>query len=170
MADKDLIEDWSIYEPLKHALRLGEKEANGVFKNDEEPFVARHIRAMLRMRGTVEEATTAIVTHWRDEKIPELKEAVAKVDRNAKALRSRYKASVERLRRERVMPKDVELEKIQRYEAHLERGLHKALERLQALQEARTAVPSTINLAVLQGGYREPGMASFGNSAIPHDG
>ena len=106
------------------------------------------------------------MAHWRDEKIPELSEKAAKGDRHVKALRSRYKAAVERLRRARVIPNDFELEKIQRYEAHLERGLHKALERLQALQEARGANPTTINLAVVQGTYREPEMASFGNSAI----
>ena len=139
MADKDIIEDWSIYEPLKHSLRLGEKEAGAVFKDDEEPFKARHIRAMLRMRGTVEETTTAIVTHWQDEKIPELRAKVAKADRNVKALRARYKSAVGRLRCERVIPTESELDKIQRYEAHSERGLHKALERLQTLQEARAA-------------------------------
>jgi hypothetical protein len=166
MADKELIEDWSIYEPLKHALRLGEKEVDGVFKDEEEPFKARHLRAMLRMRGNVEETTTAIVAHWRDEKIAELREKAAKADRNVKALRTRYKGAIERRRRAMVIPNDFALEKIQRYEAHLERGLHKALERLQALQEARGANPPTINLAVVQGGYREPEMASFGNSAI----
>ena len=169
MGENDLIEDWTIYEPLKHALRLEEKETDGVFKNEDEPFRARHLRAMLRMRGAVEETAIAISAHWRDEKIPELSEKAAKADRHAKALRSRYKAAVERLCRARVIPNEFELDKIQRYEAHLERGLHKALERLQTLQEGRGANPTTINLAVVQGAYREPEMASFGNSAILGD-
>jgi hypothetical protein len=68
--------------------------------------------------------------------------------------------AMERLRLSHGLPDEAALEKIQRYEAHLERGLHKALERLQALQEARGANPTTINLAVVQGAYREPEMAS----------
>jgi len=47
-----------------------------------------------------------------------LKAAVAKANRKVKALRSRYKSAVERLRRARVIPKDVELDKIQRDGAH----------------------------------------------------
>ena len=131
MADKDVIDDWSIFEPLKHALRLGVKETSGIFKNDEKPFMARHIHAMIRMRGSVDETTTAIVTHWRDVKIPELKKAAANAGRNVKALGSRYRSVVERLRRARVIPRDIDLANIQRYESQLERGLHKAIERLQ---------------------------------------
>jgi hypothetical protein len=170
MADIDLIDDWTIYDPLKKALRLEDSETDKVFKDEDEPFTARHLRVMLRMRGKLEEITTAVAIHWRDEKIPELREHAAKAERQFKSLQRRYKSAVERLRRMRVIPKDVELDKIQRYEAHLERGLHKALDRLQMLQDTRGANPPTINLAVVQGAYRDPEMASFGNSAIEAGG
>ena len=102
---------------------------------------------------------------WQ-QKQEEATEKLRRLRSKQKGLTRRYKAALERRRLSRGIPDDSALDKIQRYEAHLERGLHKALERLQSLQEARTAIPSTINLAVVQGGYREPEMASFGNSAI----
>ncbi len=40
MKDEDIIEDWSIYEPLKQDLRLGEKELEKLFKDEDEPFAA----------------------------------------------------------------------------------------------------------------------------------
>jgi hypothetical protein len=170
MKDEDHIEDWSIYDPLKQDLRLGDKDLENLFKNEDEPFTARHVRTMLKKRGSVDEISSGMIAHWRDRKIPELRVKAAKAEKGYKALCRRYKAALDRRRLFCGLPDDSALDKIQRYEAHLERGLHKALERLQALQEGRTAVPSTINLAVVQGGYREPEMASFGNSAIEADG
>ena len=38
MSDTDLIEDWTIFDPLKSALRLGDSETNKVFKDEDEPF------------------------------------------------------------------------------------------------------------------------------------
>jgi hypothetical protein len=166
MADDARIYDWTIYEPLRKTLGLSGKETDRIFKDDDEPFEARHLRFMLQMRGPVEETADSIAKHWRDEKIPELREAVAKADRRAKALLRRYNAAIERLSRSRVIPSDLELQKIQRYESHLERGLHKAIGSLQTLQEARGAPPPTINLAVVQNAYGGSEMASFGNSSV----
>jgi hypothetical protein len=45
---------------------------------------------------------------------------------------------LERLSRERLLPDEKTLEKIARYEAHLSRGLYKALHELEALQARRT--------------------------------
>jgi hypothetical protein len=166
MKDEDLIEDWSIYDPLKQDLRLGDKDLEKLFKDEDEPFAARHVRTMLKKRGTVDEVASAMIAHWRDKKIPELRVKAAKAEKGYKALCRRYKAALERRRRASGLPREEDLDKIQRYEAHLERGLHKALERLQARQEARGANPTTTNLAVVQGAYHEPPMASFGNSTI----
>ncbi len=77
---------------------------------------------------------------------------------------------MERLRLSRGLPDEADLDKIQRYEAHLERGLYKALERLQTLQEARGAVPSShkpaVALAVIQPPPVNGEMGSFGSFAI----
>jgi hypothetical protein len=165
MADKDSVEH-AIYEPLREDLHLTEKELGKIFTDDDEPFMARDVRSMLKTRGTLAEISEEMATYWREKKIPDLRNKTAKAEKNQKALVRRYKAAVERLRLSRGLPEDAALEKIQRYEAHLERGLHKALERLQTLQEGRGANPTTINLAVVQGAYREPEMASFGNSSV----
>jgi hypothetical protein len=49
--------------------------------------------------------------------------------------------------RERLLPDDKTVEKIARYEAHLSRGLYKALHELEALQARRTG--GTVPLARL---------------------
>ena len=59
MKEDDHIEDFSIYDPLREDLRLTDKDLEKLFKDDDEPFVARHIRTMLKKRGTVEEITTS---------------------------------------------------------------------------------------------------------------
>ena len=45
---------------------------------------------------------------------------------------------LERMSRERLLPDDKTLEKVARYEAHLSRGLYKALHELEALQVRRS--------------------------------
>jgi hypothetical protein len=45
---------------------------------------------------------------------------------------------LERMSRERLLPDEKTLEKVARYEAHLSRGLYKALHELEALQVRRT--------------------------------
>jgi hypothetical protein len=86
----------------------------------------------------------------------------------------RYEAALERLRVSRGLPDQSTLDKIQRYEAHLERGLHRALDRLQRLQEARGAVPSghgpAMAVAVIQAAPEAAGMGSFGSFAIEGGG
>jgi hypothetical protein len=167
--DADLFskEEWPVYDALKEDLELGEDQANKVFKSEAENFAVRHARAMLKMRGDAEEVRKGMVAYWRDEKIPELRGKTAKAKKVLKSILRRYEAALDRLRQARGLPDEAALDKIQRYEAHLERGLHKALERLQALQEARGAIPSphkpAVALAVVQalGGVGE--MASFGS-------
>jgi len=45
---------------------------------------------------------------------------------------------LERMGRERLLPDEKTLEKVARYEAHLSRGLYKALHELEALEARRT--------------------------------
>ena len=137
--DADLFskEEWPIYDVLKEDLELTTKQTDGLFKTEDENFAVHHVRSMLKMKGTVEDVTKGMLAYWRDEKIPELREAVAKAKKVCKSVRHRYKAALDRLRLSRGLPDEAAVDKIQRYEAHLERGFHKALERLQALQEAR---------------------------------
>jgi hypothetical protein len=168
--DEDRIphEDWPVWDALKQDLELGDL-ADKVFVGEED-FEVRHIRMTLKMKGKEEEIRQSLMAHWRDEKIPELRKQVVKAKRALKGVLRRYEAALERLRLSRGLPDGVALEKIQRYEAHLERGLHRALGRLQALQEARGAVPSSrkpsVTVAVVQAAPEAAGMASFGSFAI----
>jgi hypothetical protein len=170
MANEDEFEDWNLYEFLKDDFRFGEEELARIFKGEDDGrFRARHSRKMIlaRVEGKAEAKSlgTTLGAAWH-QKQDEATEKLRRLRSKHKGLTRRYKAALERRRLSGGIPDDAALDKIQRYEAHLERGLHKALERLQTHQEARTAVPSTINLAVVQGAYREPEMGSFGNFPI----
>jgi hypothetical protein len=128
-----------------------------------------------KMKGKEDEIRTGLVEHWRETKIPEFQEEAEEARSNYEAVRSRYQAALDRLRRARGLPNEAALDKIQRYEGHLERGLHKALERLLTLQEARGAcVPSShkpaVAIAVIQNGQGTGEMGSFGSFASGTDG
>ena len=165
MQDEDRIEDWSIFEPLKNDLGLEADQTDDLFEDEDAPFVARHVRAMLRMRGAVDEITDSMATHWRDTKIPELRGKADTARKAHQELCRRYEAALDRRRRAHGLPRPDDLDRIQRYEAHLERGLHKALDRLRDLQEGRGAVPPrgpSVALAVIQAGRGEPAEALVG--------
>ena len=72
----------------------------------------------------------------------ELLEAAAEKARldviSAKQAVGRVEKDLERMSRERLLPDERTLEKVARYEAHLSRGLYKALHELEALQARRT--------------------------------
>ena len=53
----------------------------------------------------------------------------------------RVEKDLERMSRERLLPDEKTLEKVTRYEAHLSRGLYKALHELEALQTKRSGGP-----------------------------
>jgi hypothetical protein len=56
----------------------------------------------------------------------------------------RVERDLERMSRERLLPDEKTLEKVARYEAHLSRGLYKALHELEALQARRTGVAAPL--------------------------
>ena len=58
--------------------------------------------------------------------------------KKAKETAEEVERDLERMGRERLLPDEKTLEKIARYEAHLSRGLYKALHELEALQARRT--------------------------------
>jgi hypothetical protein len=66
---------------------------------------------------------------------------------SAKQAVERVEKDLEKMSRERLLPDDKTLEKVARYEAHLSRGLYKALHELEALQARRTG--GTVPLARL---------------------
>jgi hypothetical protein len=101
-----------------------------------EGWTAGLVRAVI---GAIAQAT--------DEEPEELLEAATKEAR-FKAERAKLEAEkvardLGNMARERLLPDDKTLEKVARYEAHLSRGLYKALHELEALQARRTggAVP-----------------------------
>jgi hypothetical protein len=58
--------------------------------------------------------------------------------KKAKQSAEEVERDLERMSRERLLPDERTLEKVARYEAHLSRGLYKALHELEALQARRT--------------------------------
>jgi hypothetical protein len=87
-------------------------------------------------------AVVEVIAEATDEEPEELLEAAIR-STQWKAERSKLEAEkVERdlrnMARERLLPDEKILERIARYEAHLSRGLYKALHELEALQARRT--------------------------------
>jgi len=134
---------WEFAEDLMHAVSVDEKTASKLEKEcetNESGFVSRHALDLLTRKGNPEEMTKSLAEFWREGR-KDFEKAIRKAAGKYKRALRRYEAALERLRGSRGLPDEAVLDKIQRYEAHLERGLHKALERLQTLQEARGAVP-----------------------------
>ncbi len=70
----------------------------------------------------------------------ERKKAELKIEKGTKML--------DRMRRERLLPPGDELDKVSRYEAHLDRSLYKAMHELQRLQAAGKGQSVPLPLAV----------------------
>lgn len=167
MEDEAAITDWTIYEPLKRDLRLGDSQTEKIFKGDED-FAVRHVRAMLKIHGTVDQVTAGILALWREQKLPKLEAAAASARKKAHTLGRRYESALDRLACGRGIPNETNLEKVTRYESHLWRIIHRALDRLREFQEMRGAVPTkgpSIAVAVVQtGGDKEMGL--IGKNAL----
>jgi hypothetical protein len=146
MHDEDALPDWTLFEVLRDDLRTSEDTIEQIFRGEDNqsPFLARHARQMIANRmgegDDIEELRAALTVAW-DKKLQQLEKDASRLESIHKNLARRYKAALERNRRARGLPGPDDLDRIQRYEAHLERGLHKALDRLHDLQAARGAVP-----------------------------
>jgi hypothetical protein len=170
MADGDAFPSWELYETLRDSLRFKEKELDRLFAGEEAgPFLARHARAMLAKHGDPSEVAGAMVGIWR-EKAREYEAKARKAERHHRSVTRRYRGAIERRRRENGLPGAPDLDRIQRYEAHLERGLHKALERLRDLKQMRGAAPPpapAVAVAVVQAGTAPgPEASPFGRIAL----
>ena len=176
MEDGDAFPEWDpLYEELRKAVHIPEETLGRLFEEEdtEGPFLARHARMMLATGGPVPEIAEIVAEYWREGRGG--LEAKAHALRKAhRGLRRRYKAALDRRRRANGLPGPEDLDRLQRYEAHLERGLHKALDRLRDLQEGRGAVPPrgpSVAVAVVQAGRGESAKAlvgPFGRNA--HEG
>jgi hypothetical protein len=172
MADEDAFDDWNpLYEAIKAGLAVGERDLERIFRDreDEGPFLASHARGMLAIFGDPEEGRAFLLAKCRGERAEQAEKAAGVRARYRRVAR-RYEAALERRRLAASLPSGKDLDRIQRYEAHLERGLHKALDRLRDLREARGAIPPrgpAVAVAVVQAGQAipEPQMASFGISS-----
>jgi hypothetical protein len=167
---------WEFAETLMQALNVDEQTANKFEKECETNapgFLSGHVLDLLARRGEPEEVAKSLGEFWREDRKC-LEDAVRKATATHKRTLRRYNAALERRRGCRLLPDGETLEKIQRYEAHLERGLHRALERLQTLQEARMGFASRRNpavaLAVIQATQAQSQMASIGNSQCESGG
>ena len=167
LEDEAIIEDWTIYEPLKQSLQLREREADKVFDGDET-FRARHLRTMLGMRGTVEQVTEGTLEDWQEQGLPTLKSQAAEARKKFESVRRRYESALDRLAASRGIPDESHLEKITRYESHLWRIVHRGLDRLRELQVARGAAPPkgpAVAVALIQAnGQAASGL--FGENAL----
>jgi hypothetical protein len=175
MGDEDSFPAWDLYEILRDSLRFKERELERLFadEEDEGPFLARHARAMLTKLGEPAEVAEAMVGVWR-EKLQEYQAKARKAERHHKSVARRYRGAIERRKRENGLPSAPDLDRIQRYEAHLERGLHKALERLRDLKQMRGAAPPpppAVAVAVVQS-VPVPGIepSPFGRIALEAKG
>jgi hypothetical protein len=93
------------------------------------------------------EAVNAIAAHARRKPEDLLRAAVvrARVKINgARREAERVAADLDRMRRERLLPDDDTLNKVVRYEAHLNRQLYQALHELEALQARRLGAPTPL--------------------------
>jgi hypothetical protein len=175
MGDGDALPSWDLYEVLRDSLRFKEKDLERLFSDEEDegPFLARHARVMLAKHGDPTETAEALIGIWR-EKVQEYEAKARKAERHRKSVARRYRGAIERRRRENGLPDAADLDRIQRYEAHLERGLHKALERLRDLKQMRGAAPPpppTVAVAVVQRGpILESGSSPFGSFALEGGG
>jgi hypothetical protein len=175
MKDEDTFEGWAFFEALRDDLHFKDDELERLIAGEKEgPFRARHARRLLQARAGPDDGdqVASLVAAWK-EKRARLAAAARRLRAEYKAVHGRYTSALGRTRRARGLPAPEDLEKIERYEAHIERGLHKALDRLHDLQSARGAVAPrgpSLALALVQAG---PGgalgaaaMGPFGSYAL----
>ena len=122
-------------------------------------------------KGELEQLQDGLAAVWA-QKLEQLKRDAHNRQAEHESLARRYEEALERRRLASGLPDAKDLDRIQRYEAHLERGLHRDLDRLHQLKEARGAVPPrgpSVAVAVIQTGPEAAAaneMASFGSFQV----
>jgi hypothetical protein len=157
MGDEDALPDWTIYELLREDFRPNKDAVERLFKGEVlTPFLARHARKMILLcfgdNGELDILQAGLAGIWA-EKLKKLKQDAHNRQAAHERLARRYDEALERQRRASGLPDAKDLDRIQRYEAHLERGLHRDLDRLHDLKAARGAVPPrgpSVAVAVVQ--------------------
>jgi hypothetical protein len=172
MGDEDALPDWTLYEVLCEDYRPKKDAVERLFKGEVlTPFRARHARKMILLcfgdNGELDGLQAVLAAIWA-EKLKNLEQDAHNRQAAHERLARRYDEALERRRLASGLPDAEDLDRIQRYEAHLERGLHRDLDRLHQLKEAREMVPSrgpSVAVAVIQAGSEAAAaneMASFG--------
>jgi hypothetical protein len=157
MGDEDALPDWTLYEVLHEDFRPKKDAVEGLFKGEVvTPFLARHARKMILLcsgdNGELDILQAGLAGIWA-EKLEQVKQDAHNRQAAHANLARRYEEALERRRLASGLPEAMDLEKIQRYETHLERGMHRDLDRLHQLKEARGAVPPrgpSVAVAVVQ--------------------
>jgi hypothetical protein len=160
MDQESAFEDWTLYEVLHEDFRPKKDAVEGLFKGEVvTAFLARHARKLILLcvgdNGELDILQAGLAGIWA-EKLKRLKKDAHNSQAAHENLARRYEKALERRRLASGLPEAMDLEKIQKYEAHLERGFHRNLDRLHDLKAARGAVPprgpSVAVAAVFQAG------------------
>jgi hypothetical protein len=157
MGDDDAFPDWTLFDVLHDEFRPKKDAVEQLFKGDVvSRFCARHARALIRIclkdEGELDQLQDKLAAFWTNQ-LDQLKRDAPNRQAEHESLARRYEEALERRRLASGLPDAKDLEVIQRYEAHLERGLHRDLDRLHQLKEARGAVPPrgpSVAVAVVQ--------------------
>jgi hypothetical protein len=176
MVDDDAFPDWTFYTVLLEDFHPDKDVVECLFNGENvSPFLARDARKMILIcfgdKGELDSLQVGLATVWA-QKLEQLKQDVHDRRSEHNSLADRYEEALERRRLASGLPETNDLDRIQKYEAHLERGLHRDLDRLRDLQAARGAVPPrgpSVAVAVVQSGTEVAArskMASFGKIDI----
>jgi hypothetical protein len=178
MGDDDAYEDWTLFEVIRDEFRPNKNAVEQLFKGDVvSVFCGRHARALIRicLKDECEldqlQVQDKLAAFWTNQ-LDQLKRDAPNRQAEHESLARRYDEALERRRLASGLPDAKDLEVIQRYEAHLERGLHRDLDRLHQLKEARGAVPPrgpSVAVAVIQASPQqapEETIAPMGSLAV----
>jgi hypothetical protein len=176
MEDEDALPDWALYTVLLEDFHPDKDAVDGLFRGEgDDQFRARHARKLILNcfgdNGELDSLQVGLAVVWARQ-LDQLEKDAHNRQAEHESLARRYEEALERRRRASGLPEAKDLDSIQRYEAHLERGLHKDLDRLRDLKEARGAVPPrgpSVAVAVVQAGSEAAAanqMASFGSFPV----
>jgi hypothetical protein len=157
MQDDEVLPSLALYELLCAEFSPAKKDLEGLFtKAAMNIFQVLHAKKLILIcfkgKGELDELRVTLAAHWSSQ-LDQLRRDIHNRQAEHESLARRYEEALERRRLASGLPDANDLDRIQRYEAHLERGLHKDLDRLHDLQAARGAVPPrgpSVAVAVIQ--------------------
>jgi hypothetical protein len=167
LEDDEVLPNLALYERLCAEGSPAKNDLEGLFKGAAKSiFQVRHAKKLILIcfKGELDELQVTLAAYWASQ-LDQLRRDVDNRQAAHENLARRYDEALERRRRASGLPDANDLDRIQRYEAHLERGLHRDLDRLHQLKEARGAVPPrgpSVAVAVVQA-PREGKMGPFGS-------